>query len=50
MTGLWVWSDAVGCWMGDVCELIFVLAEGIEASSGAGGTEGVVLDCMGEGV
>ena len=37
------------CWMGGVCELIFVFAEGIEAS-GEGGAEGVVLDCMGEGV
>ncbi len=37
------------CWMGGVCELIFVFAEGIEAS-GEGGTEGVVLDCIGEGV
>jgi hypothetical protein len=37
------------CWMGGVCELIFVFTEGIEAS-GEGGTEGIVLDCMGEGV
>ena len=37
------------CRMGDVCELIFVFAEGIEAS-GEGGAECAVLDCMGEGV
>ncbi len=37
------------CWMGGVCELIFVFAEGIEAS-GEGGVDGAVLDCMGEGV
>ncbi len=37
------------CWMDGVCELIFVFTEGIEAS-GVGGTEGVVLDCMDEGV
>ena len=37
------------CWMGGVCEQIFVFAEGIEAS-GEGGAEGVVLDCMGESV
>jgi hypothetical protein len=36
--------------MGGVCVLlIFVFAEGIEAS-GEGGAEGVVFDCMGEGV
>ena len=32
-----------------MCVLIFVFAEGIEAS-GEGGAEGVVLDSMGEGV
>ncbi len=37
------------CWIGSVCELIFVFAEGIEASS-EGETEDVVLDCMGEGI
>ena len=38
------------CWMGGVCNLIFVFAEGIEAA-GEGWTEGVVvLDCMGDGV
>ena len=38
------------CWMGGVCEMMcFVFAEGIEAL-GEGGAEGVVLDCMGEGV
>ena len=36
------------CWMGGVCELIFVFAEGIEVS-GEVGAEGVVLNCMGEG-
>ena len=37
------------CWMGigGAHELIFVFAKGIEAS-GEGGTEGVVLDYMGE--
>ena len=45
--------DVVGrgwvCWIGGVCVLIFVCAEGIEAS-GVGVMQGVVLDCMGEGV
>ena len=36
------------CWMGVVCEQIFVFAEGIEVS-GEVGAEGVVLNCMGEG-
>ena len=35
--------------MGGVCLLIFVFAEGIEAS-GVGVTESVVLDSTGEGV
>ena len=36
--------------MGGVCEQIFDVAEGIEAS-GEGGAEGaVLLDCMGESV
>ena len=38
------------CWMRGVCELnMFLFTEGIEGS-GEGGTDGVVLDCMGEGV
>ncbi len=37
------------CWMGGMCEQIFLFAEGIEAS-GEGGAEGAVLDCIGEGV
>ena len=37
------------CWMGSGFEVIFVCTEGIEAL-GEGGTEGVVLDCMDEGV
>ena len=37
------------CLMGGVCGQIFVFSKGIEAS-GEGGAEGVVLDCMGDGV